>query len=45
MTIRAFRQDGTHQLFQAADVIENEPTLPGFRLAVGDVFPSTGATA
>lgn len=38
--IRAFRQDGTHHLFHAADVIEHEPTLPGFRLVVGDVFPA-----
>ena len=39
-TIRAFRQDDTHRLFHAADVIENEPALPGFRLVAGDVFPA-----
>lgn len=39
-TIRAFRQDGTHHLFHANDVIENELALPGFRLLVGEVFPA-----
>src|SRR5687768_15547625 len=40
-TIRVFRQDGTHRLYHANDVIENEPALPGFRLVVGEVFPAT----
>ena len=44
-TIRVFRQDGTHRLFHAADVIENEPALPGFRLVVGDVFPAAPVSA
>jgi Uma2 family endonuclease len=39
-TIRAFRADGTHRLFHAADVIEGEAALPGFRMPVGDVFPA-----
>lgn len=39
-SIRAFRRDGTHRLFGAADVIDNEPALPGFRLLVSDVFPA-----
>lgn len=39
-TIRAFRQDGTHRLFLANEVIEGEPALPGFRTTVGDVFPA-----
>lgn len=38
-TIRAYRSDGTTRLYRAADVIEGEPVLPGFRLAVGEVFP------
>lgn len=38
-TIRVYRQDGTTRLFRAADVIENEPLLPGFRLVTGEVFP------
>lgn len=44
-TVRAFRQDGTHQLFHAADAIENEPALPGFRLVVGELFPAAPITA
>lgn len=44
-TVRAFRQDGTHRLFGATDVIENEPVLPGFRLVVGDVFPPEDSNA
>lgn len=44
-TIRAFRQDGTHRLFHANEVIENESALPGFRLTVGDIFPVTPAPA
>ncbi len=43
-TIRVYRQDGTTHSFHATDVIENEPTLPGFRLLVGDVFPTAPAT-
>lgn len=39
-TIRVYRGDGTTRLFRAADVIENEPLLPGFRLVTGDVFPA-----
>ena len=39
-TIRVYRNDGTTRLFRAQDVIENEPLLPGLRLAVGDVFPA-----
>jgi len=39
-TIRVYRGDGATRLFRAADVIENEPLLPGFRLAVGEVFPA-----
>jgi Uma2 family endonuclease len=39
-TVRVFRQDGTHRLFHANDIIENEPALPGFRLVVGEVFPT-----
>lgn len=39
-TIRVYRQDGTTHSFHAADVIEDEPVLPGFRLVVGDVFPA-----
>lgn len=39
-TIRVFRQDGTTHSFHAAEVIENEPVLPGLRLVVGDVFPA-----
>jgi hypothetical protein len=38
-TIRIYRQDGTTHLFRAADVIENEPLLPGFRLIAREVFP------
>jgi Uma2 family endonuclease len=44
-TIRAFRQDGTHRLFHANEVIENEAALPGFRLAVGEVFPVAPVSA
>ena len=43
-TIRAFRQDGTHRLYEHQDVIENEPALPGFRLVLGDVFPARPQT-
>ena len=39
-TVRAFRQDGTHRMFEVHEVIEHEPALPGFRLAVSDVFPA-----
>jgi Uma2 family endonuclease len=39
-TIRVFRQDGTHRLFHANDLIDNEPALPGFRLVVSEVFPA-----
>jgi len=39
-TIRVFRQDGTHRLYHASDIIENESALPGFRLVVGEVFPA-----
>lgn len=42
-TIRVYRADGTTRLFRAADTIENEPGLPGFRIVVGDVFPSPTA--
>ncbi|HET6251297.1 MAG TPA: Uma2 family endonuclease [Tepidisphaeraceae bacterium] len=38
-TIRVYRQDGTTRLFRAADAIENELVLPGFRLVIGEVFP------
>ena len=38
--IRVYRQDGTTRSFQACEVIENEPILPGFRLLVGEVFPA-----
>lgn len=39
-TIRIYRRsNGTTDLFRADGVIENEPTLPGFVLKVGDVFP------
>lgn len=38
-TIRVYRQDGTTRLFRAGESIENEPSLPEFRLAVGEVFP------
>ena len=31
-TIRVYRNDSTTRLFHAADVIESEPSLPGFRL-------------
>lgn len=44
-TIRVYRQDGTTKSYRAADVIENEPVLPGVRLLVGDVFPPASATA
>lgn len=44
-TIRVFRQDGTTRSFHAAEVIENEPALPGLRLVVGDVFPAEQAPA
>src|SRR4051794_26874145 len=39
-TIRVYRGNGTTRLFRAADVIENESLLPGFRLVVADVFPA-----
>lgn len=42
-TIRAYRSDGTTQVFRDSDVIENESVLPGFRLTVKDVFPVTKA--
>jgi Uma2 family endonuclease len=44
-TIRVYRQNGTTHSFHAADVIENEPALPGFRLVVGDVFPAAPVIA
>jgi Uma2 family endonuclease len=44
-TIRVYRQDGTTRSFRAAEVIENEPVLPGFRLVVGEVFPAAPAAA
>jgi Uma2 family endonuclease len=37
-TIRVYRGEGTTRLFRAADVIENEALLPGFRLVVGEIF-------
>jgi Uma2 family endonuclease len=43
-TIRVFRKDGTHGLFHADAVIENEPVLPGFRLVVGEVFPAASVS-
>lgn len=33
------------RLFHATELIENEPALPGFRLAVGDVFPADHVSA
>jgi Uma2 family endonuclease len=39
-TIRAFRQDGTQRMFESHEVIEGETALPGFRLALSDVFPA-----
>lgn len=39
-TIRVYRSNGTTQLFRGQDVIESEPLLPGFRLAVADAFPA-----
>jgi Uma2 family endonuclease len=39
-TIRVYRNDGTTRLFRAQDVIENEPLLPGLRLAVGELLPA-----
>ncbi|HZL37399.1 MAG TPA: Uma2 family endonuclease [Tepidisphaeraceae bacterium] len=41
-TIRIYRADGTTRLFQGADVMENEPLLPGFRLVTAEVFPDEG---
>ena len=38
-TIRVYRDDGTTRLFHSADVIENDPLLPGLRLVVNDVMP------
>lgn len=39
-SIRVFRQDGTTRSYHAADVVDNEPALPGFRFVVADVFPT-----
>ena len=39
-TIRLYRANGTMRLYRAKDVIEGEAALPGFRLAVGEVFPA-----
>lgn len=39
-TIRVFRQDGTHRMFELHETIESESALPGFRLALSDVFPA-----
>jgi Uma2 family endonuclease len=38
-TIRLYRSNGTMQFFRTADLIENEVSLPGFRLVVKDIFP------
>jgi Uma2 family endonuclease len=43
-TIRVYRSDGTTRLYRAGDVIENEPLLPGFRLAVADACPAPAGT-
>lgn len=43
-TIRIYRGDGTTRLFRAGETLENEPTLPGFRLPVADVFPEPVST-
>lgn len=39
-TIRIYRGDGTTRLFRANEIIENEPTLSGFRMVVADAFPA-----
>jgi Uma2 family endonuclease len=44
-SIRVFNQSGTQRLFRGGDVIDNEPALPGFRLAVADVFPADPQTS
>lgn len=38
-SIRLFRSDGTTALVQHDQLIENEPLLPRFRMAVDSVFP------
>lgn len=40
-TIRIYRIDDTTKLFRGQDVIENEPLLPGFRMALRDIFPDS----
>lgn len=44
-TIRVYRSDNTTRLYRGADVIENEPLLPGFRLVVADMFPAASASS
>jgi Uma2 family endonuclease len=39
-TVRIYRNDGTTRLYRGGDVIENESLLPGFRLAIAEVFPT-----
>ena len=39
-SIRVYRNDGTTRLFRAGDIIEQELSLPAFRLCVAEVFPA-----